>query len=77
MTLVWTDNSNNETAFKIQRATNSTFTAGLVEATVNTNVVTFSQTVSRGVNYYYRVLAENPFGSSAWVNATPFPILTP
>ena len=76
VTLVWTDNSNNETGFRIQRATNAAFT-GLVEFTVNKNVVTFSQNVSRGTNFYYRVLAENPFGSSAPVNATPFPILTP
>ena len=76
VTVRWTDNSNNETAFKIQRSTDAAFST-FVEFTVNANVVTFSQTVSRGTNFYYRVLAENPFGSSAWMNASPFPILTP
>jgi len=76
VTLTWVDNSNNETAFVIERSTDAAFTAP-VRLTVNSNVVTFADTVSRGVNYYYRVQAENPFGRSASVTATPFPILTP
>ena len=36
--LTWADNSNNETGFTIQRATNSLFTQGLTTVTVAANV---------------------------------------
>ena len=78
VTVTWTDNSNNETGFTIQRATNATFTAGLTSFTVVANIITFTTpNVPRNTNYYFRVRANNFGGSSAWVNATPFPILTP
>jgi hypothetical protein len=77
VTLKWTDNANNETGFTIQRATNSTFTAGLTSFTAAANATTFSQATGRGVSYYYRIRANNLGGSSAWVNAAPFPIVTP
>jgi FtsP/CotA-like multicopper oxidase with cupredoxin domain len=78
VTLTWTDNSNNETGFTIQRATNSAFTTGLNTATVGANVTTLTQTgLARNTNYYYRIQATNPVGSSAQVNAAPFPVLTP
>ncbi len=78
VTLTWTDNSNNETGFRIQRATNATFTAGLSTSNVGANVTTFQQTRPHLGTYYYRVAAVNSItGLSAWVNATPFPIITP
>jgi len=78
VTLTWTDNSSNETGFRIQRATNSTFTAGLVTNTVGVNIITFQiANLTRNRNYYFRIQAYNAVGTSAWVNATPFPILTP
>jgi hypothetical protein len=77
VTLNWTDNSNNETSFTIQRASNATFTAGLASTQVGANVTTWSQNAPRNQTYYFRTRANNASGSSAWVNATPFPITTP
>ena len=36
-----------------------------------------TQLVNRNTNYYYRIRANDTSGSSAWLNAQPFPILTP
>ena len=65
--LSWTDNSNNETGFQIQQATNSTFTTGVTTATVGANVTNYSATgLSLGTTYYYQVLAYNTVGNSAY-----------
>jgi FtsP/CotA-like multicopper oxidase with cupredoxin domain len=77
VTVSWTDNSNNETGFTVQRATNASFTSGLSNSTVGANITQLQVTTARGATYYYRVRANNAAGSSAWVNATPFPITTP
>jgi hypothetical protein len=78
VTLIWTDNANNETGFTIQRATNATFTANLVTSTVGPDTTTFTTgNVPRNMAFYFRVWATNAGGSSATVNATPFPITTP
>lgn len=76
--LSWTDNSNNETGFTIQRATNAAFTAGLNTVTVGANVTTLTQTgLSRNTDYYYRIRANNgTIIFTAWVNASPSPIHT-
>jgi FtsP/CotA-like multicopper oxidase with cupredoxin domain len=67
----------NPTSFTIQRATNATFTTGLTTSTVAGNLRTTTQTVTRNTTYYYRIRANNNVGgSSAWVNALPFPIRT-
>ncbi len=78
ITVVWADNSTNETGFTIQQATDAAFSANLVTATVGANVTTFNTgNVNRNTQYYLRVRANNgPIGSN-WVNATPFPITTP
>ncbi|MAT98800.1 MAG: hypothetical protein CL608_16780 [Anaerolineaceae bacterium] len=68
VTLVWLDNSANETGFLIQRADDANFSAGVVNATVGGNVSTFSQNVSRATMYYYRVLAFNDTTQSNWSN---------
>jgi titin len=76
--LNWTDNASNETGFTIQRARNSTFTNQLVTSNVAANVTTFTTAnLSRGTRYWFRVRANNQLGSSGWVNATPFPLITP
>jgi hypothetical protein len=78
VTLTWTDNSNNESRFRIQRATNATFTTGLSSFTVGANATTYQQTRPFNTTWYYRVRAENTItGNSAWANASPFPIITP
>jgi phosphodiesterase/alkaline phosphatase D-like protein len=64
--LAWTDNSNNETGFKIDQATNSGFTTGLTTVTVGANVTTYSATgLSASTTYYYRVRSTNSAGDSA------------
>ena len=76
--LNWIDNSNNETGFTIDRATNSTFTQGLTSVTVGPNTTTFTVTgLSRATQYWFRIRSNN--GTvifSVWVNASPSPILT-
>jgi len=67
VTLTWTDASNNEANFIIQRSVNPTFSPRNTY-TVGANVATFSQNVNRANDYYYRVLARNPLGDSAWSN---------
>ena len=63
----WTDNSNNETGFHVQRSTSPTFT-NTSTYTMAENVTTFSQNVSRNVTYYYRVRSTNATGNSGWSN---------
>ena len=71
VTLNWKDNSTNETGFLIQR-TNSDGT-NLVNATVGPNVTTFTQTVTSGVAYIYRVHAFSDTTQSGWSNALALP----
>jgi FtsP/CotA-like multicopper oxidase with cupredoxin domain len=60
VSLTWRDNSNNETGFLIQRATNAAFTVGA-------NVTTYTDTtVLTNTRCYYRVRAFNAIGNSAW-----------
>lgn len=78
VTLTWTDNADNESGFTIQRASNPTFTTGLVTSTVGANVTSFTTgNVPRNTAYYFRIWATNIAGASALVEATPFPIITP
>ncbi len=76
--LTWTDNSNTETGFTIQMATNASFTTGLVTSTVAANTTTFQTgNLPRNTSYYFRIQAFNAVGVSTWVASTPFPIITP
>ena len=78
VTVTWTDNSNNETNFRIQRATDANFTVGLTTSTVNANVTTFTTgNLPRGASFYFRVQAYNASGVSSYVIAVPSPITTP
>ena len=78
VTITWTDNATNETGYVIQRSTNATFTANVVTGTVGANITTFTTgNLARSTPYYFRVQAVNGAGQSIWVNATPFPIITP
>ncbi len=66
--LAWTDASNNETGFKIER---SPFAPGSWSqiATVGAGVTTYPNTsLSAGTTYYYRVRAYNAAGDSAYSN---------
>jgi mono/diheme cytochrome c family protein len=64
--LTWVDNAGNETGFRVERATNNTFSAGLATSTVGANTTSYSDTnVAASTTYYYRVRASNTGGTSA------------
>ncbi|HEY3660059.1 MAG TPA: fibronectin type III domain-containing protein, partial [Candidatus Udaeobacter sp.] len=68
--LAWTDNSNNETGFKIQRKQGATGTYTQI-ATTGANVTTYTDSDSAlldGTQYYYKVYAYNSAGDSPFSN---------
>ena len=66
--LSWTDNSSNETGFKIERKTGSGGTYAQI-ATVSADVTSYSSTgLSEATTYYYRVRAYNSAGNSNYSN---------
>jgi hypothetical protein len=78
VTVTWADNASNETGFRIQRATDPTFTSGLVTSTVGADVITFTTgNLARNANFYFRVQAFNTGGASAYIDAQPSPVRTP
>ena len=67
--LAWTDNSNNETGFKIERAAALAGPYTLI-TTAATNATTYSSTgLTANTQYFYRVGAANTIGNSATVTA--------
>lgn len=71
--LSWTDNSNNETGFRIERKTGAGGTYAEM-ATAGVGATTYNNTgLSEGTTYYYRIRSYNASGNSAYsneVNAT-------
>src|SRR5207244_454857 len=70
VSLAWTDNSNNETGFKIQRKQGATGTYTTIK-TVVANVTTYTDSDSAlldGTQYYYKVCATNSSGDSPYSN---------
>ncbi|HEY4271533.1 MAG TPA: fibronectin type III domain-containing protein, partial [Candidatus Udaeobacter sp.] len=68
--LAWTDNSGNETGFRIQRKQGATGTYTEI-ATPGANVTTYTDNDSAlldGTQYYYKVCAYNPAGNSPFSN---------
>jgi len=61
--LTWTDNSSDETGFKVFKKSSVTGSWVLINAgaglTVNSNIVTYTDTVSAAGDYWYRVKANN------------------
>jgi hypothetical protein len=65
--LSWTDNSNNESGFKIERATSPTNATEI--ATVGANVTIYSNTgLNKNTTYYYQMRAYNAAGISTYSN---------
>ena len=63
--LSWTDNSNNETGFKVWRSLDGT--NWTLIAIVGVNVTSYSDTgLATKTTYYYRVQATNSAGDSAF-----------
>lgn len=73
--LAWTDNSNNETSFRIQRSADGVNFKD--DGTVAAGVTTFTSTGLRsGRTYYFRVLALGSSGGSAYSNIVSATTLT-
>ena len=74
--LTWTDNSSDESGFKIERKTGSEGTYSQI-ATVGADVESYSDTgLSEVTKYYYRLSAFSPAGSSSYsdeANAATYP----
>ena len=74
--LTWTNNAAGA-SIVIQRATNSTFTAGLTVINLATGTTAYSNTgLTASTPYYYRIYALNGTSASTMTNATPFPVTT-
>jgi len=66
--LSWTDNSNNETGFKIERKTGAGGSYAQI-ATVGANVTSYNNTgLTAATAYYFRVRATNSTGDSGYSN---------
>jgi len=67
--LSWTDNSNNETAFKIERGLGSNPTTWIAIAESGQNVISFRDIdLTADTTYSYRVCAVNTAGTSGYSN---------
>lgn len=67
--LAWTDASNNESGFQVQRATDSGFTQNLVTSNLGANVTSFQSTgLAASTTYFYRVRAVNGPANSVFSN---------
>ena len=76
--LAWTDNSNNEAGFKIERCTGSGCNNFVQIATVGANVTTYWDTgLSASTAYSYRVRSYNSAGDSTYSNTASATTLTP
>ncbi len=68
LTLTWQDNSNDEDNFAIERKTGTSGTYTQI-ALVGANSTSYvDTTVTKGINYCYRVRAVNSAGASAYTN---------
>ena len=81
--LTWSDKTNNENAssgYQLQRATNSSFSSGLVTISLAGNVTSYKNTgLTPNVKYWYRVRARNGSSYSAYSNKvvtiTPYSVI--
>src|SRR5205085_1657418 len=72
--LSWTDQSNNESSWRLERSTSAAFDAIDKTVTLPAGTTRFTDAaVTRGATYYYRVRAVNAAGESS--NAVTGPVL--
>jgi hypothetical protein len=81
--LSWTDNADNETSFRLERAPDNAGVPGSFAqvVTLGTNVTSYQNTgLANSTSYWYRVRAQNSVGNSAFstaVRATTLPAVPP
>jgi len=75
VTLNWTDNSDIERGYLIQRADDAAFAIGVLNATVIGDITSFQQKVAPSSTFYYRVHAFNDTHQSDWSNTVE--VITP
>jgi predicted phage tail protein len=69
ISLSWTDNSANETGFRIERCAGANCTNFVEITTVGANIKNYTNTgLKRNTTYRYRVRAFNSAGASAYSN---------
>lgn len=68
VSLSWSDNSNNETGFEIQKSVSGSAYNALVAPSANTSSYNDVFQITEGITYAYRVRAVNAAGASAWSN---------
>lgn len=67
ITVSWTDDSDNETGFKIERSPNNSVWTQIATVSANTTIYTDTG-LTPETNYYYRVRAYNAAGNSSYSN---------
>ena len=70
ISLSWTDNSDDETGFKVYRSSaDSSWESASLITTTTSNAISYTNTgLSASTIYYYRVKASNASGDSSWSN---------
>ena len=69
--LVWTDNSSNETGFKLERKTGSGGTYTEIASAIAANTTTYSNTgLTASTTYFYRIRSFNAAGNSSYSTET-------
>ncbi|HEV7783540.1 MAG TPA: polysaccharide lyase family 7 protein [Chitinophagaceae bacterium] len=67
--LAWSDNSNNETGFKLERKTGSGGTYSEIAGSIAAGAVSFSNTgLTANTTYFYRIRSYNASGNSTYSN---------
>ncbi len=76
--LTWSDNSDVEESFRLERATDPAFSENLTPETLPADTEAFSDTsVTEGTTYFYRVLAVNSAADSPPSNVAEARVVTP
>jgi hypothetical protein len=66
ISLSWTDNSANETSFRVERSLSQTTGFAEIGNLAPNTITFFDSTVGRRITYFYRVRAMNDAGASAY-----------